>query len=116
MNVFNSKIFQGKGQPHPEKYWVLPFTEHCEYVRINALESGKKVPNEKWTAFKYVVFEMSIPLCLHNFVYNTKEKVNHFLCKRYGHKYDVTANMGPESGAEDFCCTRCGATHNIVYY
>lgn len=33
-----------------------------------------------------------------------------------GHNYTVTADIGPDSGAEYFECKKCGVSHDVVYY
>lgn len=37
-------------------------------------------------------------------------------CKKFGHKWHVEGFNCPDSGYEDFECTRCGETGEVIYY
>ena len=37
-------------------------------------------------------------------------------CRWFGHKWHCIGDISPESGQEILWCSRCGNSHNIIYY
>lgn len=52
----------------------------------------------------------------HGIMFFVQSVYNMSLCKMFGHKIEVDANIGPESGSEDLYCARCGYSQHIRYY
>jgi hypothetical protein len=41
----------------------------------------------------------------------------HFMCEKFGHKWEVECIQTPDTGQEDFTCVRCGySPETIIYY
>lgn len=109
------KIFSGKGSFF-DGYFSLPFINEYQDKCYHADIENKRRPNKYWSVLKYFLFVSIVPLQLLNLKYEVSYKIRSAICERFNHKWDVTADISPNTGSEYFECMRCGKSHDIVYY